>query len=147
MAAGGACSQCGCSCVGLRAPACCTAEGRPVRLRQRQEDVRGGAIFLYGDVIYSGGKKCQQALKSHAFQSLVPLLFHLADSCPKVVLVSGPAGRPAGQHPPGGPGSAWGAGEGGPACLWVIQAAQEGNSDWVTGDQGEAATPGGGGSV
>lgn len=51
--------------------------------------MRGGAIFLYGDVIYSGGKKFRQALKSHAFQALVPLLFHLADSCPKVVTVSG----------------------------------------------------------
>ncbi|XP_036904637.1 maestro heat-like repeat family member 5 [Sturnira hondurensis] len=51
-----------------------------------EEDVRGGAIFLYGDVICSGGKKCQQALKSHAFQSLVPLLLHLADPCPEVVL-------------------------------------------------------------
>ncbi|KAF6100209.1 hypothetical protein HJG60_013190 [Phyllostomus discolor] len=51
-----------------------------------QEEVRGGAIFLYSDVIYSGGRKCQPALKSHAFQSLVPLLFHLADSCPDVVL-------------------------------------------------------------
>ncbi|KAM5315103.1 maestro heat-like repeat family member 5 [Glossophaga mutica] len=58
---------------------------RPL-FEDQQEDVRGGAIFLYGDVIYSGGKKCQQALKSHAFQSLVPLLFHLADSCPAVVL-------------------------------------------------------------
>uniref|UniRef100_A0A4W2C2R5 Maestro heat like repeat family member 5 (gene/pseudogene) n=1 Tax=Bos indicus x Bos taurus TaxID=30522 RepID=A0A4W2C2R5_BOBOX len=47
--------------------------------------VRGGAIFLYGDVIYSGGKKFRQALKSHAFQALVPLLFHLADTCPEVV--------------------------------------------------------------
>ncbi|KAF4022189.1 hypothetical protein G4228_014229, partial [Cervus hanglu yarkandensis] len=52
-----------------------------------QEGVRGGAIFLYGDVIYSGGKKFRQALKSHAFQALVPLLFHLADSCPEVVTV------------------------------------------------------------
>ncbi|XP_044905897.1 maestro heat-like repeat family member 5 isoform X5 [Felis catus] len=51
-----------------------------------QADVRGGAILLYGDVLYSGGKKYQQALKSHAFQALVPLLFHLADSCPKVVM-------------------------------------------------------------
>ncbi|XP_060275933.1 maestro heat-like repeat family member 5 isoform X3 [Ovis aries] len=50
-----------------------------------QEGVRGGAIMLYGDVIYSGGKKFRQALKSHAFQALVPLLFHLADSCPEVV--------------------------------------------------------------
>ncbi|DAA22933.1 TPA: hypothetical protein BOS_13740 [Bos taurus] len=50
-----------------------------------QEGVRGGAIFLYGDVIYSGGKKFRQALKSHAFQALVPLLFHLADTCPEVV--------------------------------------------------------------
>ncbi|ELR55056.1 HEAT repeat-containing protein 7A, partial [Bos mutus] len=54
-----------------------------------QEGVRGGAIFLYGDVIYSGGKKFRQALKSHAFQALVPLLFHLADTCPEVVTVSG----------------------------------------------------------
>ncbi|XP_025120642.3 maestro heat-like repeat family member 5 isoform X2 [Bubalus bubalis] len=50
-----------------------------------QEGVRSGAIFLYGDVIYSGGKKFRQALKSHAFQALVPLLFHLADTCPEVV--------------------------------------------------------------
>ncbi|XP_053752050.1 maestro heat-like repeat family member 5 isoform X2 [Panthera pardus] len=51
-----------------------------------QADVRGGAILLYGDVLYSGGKKYQQALKNHAFQALVPLLFHLADSCPNVVM-------------------------------------------------------------
>ncbi|XP_045309425.1 maestro heat-like repeat family member 5 isoform X5 [Leopardus geoffroyi] len=51
-----------------------------------QANVRGGAILLYGDVLYSGGKKYQQALKNHAFQALVPLLFHLADSCPKVVM-------------------------------------------------------------
>ncbi|XP_047697648.1 maestro heat-like repeat family member 5 isoform X3 [Prionailurus viverrinus] len=51
-----------------------------------QADVRGGAILLYGDVLYSGGKKYQQALKNHAFQALVPLFFHLADSCPKVVM-------------------------------------------------------------
>nr|KAF6395872.1 hypothetical protein HJG59_012431 [Molossus molossus] len=51
-----------------------------------QEDVRGGAISLYGDVIHSGGRKFQQGLKSHAFQSLVPLLLHLADSCPEVVM-------------------------------------------------------------
>ena len=63
--------------------------GRPARLWQEQEGVRGGAIFLYGDVIYSGGKKFRQALKSHAFQALVPLLFHLADTCPEVVTVSG----------------------------------------------------------
>lgn len=63
--------------------------GRPARLWQEQEGVRGGAIMLYGDVIYSGGKKFRQALKSHAFQALVPLLFHLADSCPEVVTVSG----------------------------------------------------------
>ncbi|XP_055401680.1 uncharacterized protein LOC129626539 isoform X2 [Bubalus kerabau] len=54
---------------------------------REQEGVRGGAIFLYGDVIYSGGKKFRQALKSHAFQALVPLLFHLADTCPEVVTV------------------------------------------------------------
>uniref|UniRef100_A0A671F851 Uncharacterized protein n=1 Tax=Rhinolophus ferrumequinum TaxID=59479 RepID=A0A671F851_RHIFE len=51
-----------------------------------REDVRGGAIFLYGKVIYSGGKKYQQVLRKHAFWSLVPLLFHLADSCPAVVM-------------------------------------------------------------
>ncbi|XP_043339713.1 maestro heat-like repeat family member 5 isoform X3 [Cervus elaphus] len=58
---------------------------RRVAAGREQEGVRGGAIFLYGDVIYSGGKKFRQALKSHAFQALVPLLFHLADSCPEVV--------------------------------------------------------------
>ncbi|XP_019513370.1 PREDICTED: maestro heat-like repeat family member 5 [Hipposideros armiger] len=50
-----------------------------------REDVRGGAIFLYGNVIYSGGRRYQPALRKHAFWSLVPLLFHLADSCPAVV--------------------------------------------------------------
>ncbi|XP_036598633.1 maestro heat-like repeat family member 5 [Trichosurus vulpecula] len=51
-----------------------------------REKVRGEAIFLYGDVIYSGGKKYEQQLKIHAFQCLVPLLFHLADPCPEVVV-------------------------------------------------------------
>ncbi|XP_068937221.1 maestro heat-like repeat family member 5 [Petaurus breviceps papuanus] len=51
-----------------------------------REKVRGEAIFLYGDVIYSGGKKYEQQLKMHAFQCLVPLLFHLADPCPEVVV-------------------------------------------------------------
>ncbi|KAF4016939.1 hypothetical protein G4228_008512, partial [Cervus hanglu yarkandensis] len=54
---------------------------------KEQEGMRGGAIFLYGDVIYSGGKKFRQALKGHAFQALVPLLFHLTYSCPGVVKV------------------------------------------------------------
>uniref|UniRef100_F6RF44 Maestro heat-like repeat family member 5 n=1 Tax=Monodelphis domestica TaxID=13616 RepID=F6RF44_MONDO len=49
------------------------------------ERIRGEAIFLYGDVIHSGGKKFEHKLKLHAFQCLVPLLFHLADSCPEVV--------------------------------------------------------------
>ncbi|XP_045416419.1 maestro heat-like repeat family member 5 [Lemur catta] len=47
--------------------------------------VRGGAIFLFGDVMYSGGKKFQQPLETVAFQALVPLLFHLADPCPEVI--------------------------------------------------------------
>ncbi|XP_072459006.1 maestro heat-like repeat family member 5 isoform X2 [Notamacropus eugenii] len=51
-----------------------------------RENVRGEAIFLYGDVIYSGGRKYEQQLKIHAFQCLVPLLFHLADPCPEVVV-------------------------------------------------------------
>ncbi|XP_077022760.1 maestro heat-like repeat family member 5 isoform X2 [Tamandua tetradactyla] len=50
-----------------------------------REEVRGGAILLFGDVINSGGKKYRQTLKGHAFQALVPLLFHLADRCPPVV--------------------------------------------------------------
>nr|XP_027804136.1 maestro heat-like repeat family member 5 [Marmota flaviventris] len=49
-------------------------------------EVRGCAICLFGDVIHSGGKKFRQALKTFAFQALVPLLFHLADSCPEVVM-------------------------------------------------------------
>ncbi|XP_034524420.1 uncharacterized protein LOC117803800 [Ailuropoda melanoleuca] len=53
---------------------------------KEQAPVRGGAIFLFGDVIYSGGRKYRQVLKSFAFQALVPLLFHLVDSCPKVVM-------------------------------------------------------------
>ncbi|XP_020944448.1 uncharacterized protein LOC110260203 isoform X2 [Sus scrofa] len=54
---------------------------------EEQEGVRGEAILLYGDVIHSGGKKFRQQLKNHAFQALVPLLLHLADSCPDVVMV------------------------------------------------------------
>ncbi|XP_047638803.1 uncharacterized protein LOC125128642 [Phacochoerus africanus] len=53
---------------------------------EEQEGVRGEAILLYGDVIHSGGKKFRQQLKNHAFQALVPLLLHLADSCPDVVM-------------------------------------------------------------
>ncbi|XP_073923100.1 maestro heat-like repeat family member 5 [Castor canadensis] len=49
-------------------------------------EVRGGAIFLFGNVIHNGGKKFQQALKTLTSQALVPLLFHLADSCPKVIM-------------------------------------------------------------
>uniref|UniRef100_A0A8C9ACY4 Maestro heat-like repeat family member 5 n=1 Tax=Prolemur simus TaxID=1328070 RepID=A0A8C9ACY4_PROSS len=48
-------------------------------------EVRGGAIFLFGDVMYSGGKKFQQPLETVVFQALVPLLFHLADPCPEVI--------------------------------------------------------------
>lgn len=64
--------------------------------------MRGGAIFLFGNVIHNGGKKFQQALKTLTSQALVPLLFHLADSCPKVIMVSGlwlPAGRTGGLSP------------------------------------------------
>ncbi|KAF3822795.1 hypothetical protein GH733_008169 [Mirounga leonina] len=50
-----------------------------------QAPVRGRAISLFGDVICSRGKKHQPVLKSYAFQALVPLLFHLEDSCPNVV--------------------------------------------------------------
>ncbi|KAM6171856.1 maestro heat-like repeat family member 5 [Erethizon dorsatum] len=48
--------------------------------------VRGSAIFLFGNVIYSGGRKFQQLLKNLALQALVPLLFHLADPCQEVVM-------------------------------------------------------------
>ncbi|XP_006152163.1 maestro heat-like repeat family member 5 isoform X2 [Tupaia chinensis] len=51
-----------------------------------REEVRAGAIFLFGDVVYSGGKKFRQTLKGLAFQALVPLLLHQADPCPKVVM-------------------------------------------------------------
>nr|XP_023504819.1 maestro heat-like repeat family member 5 isoform X7 [Equus caballus] len=50
-----------------------------------QGDVRAGAIFLYGSVIYSGGRKLRPALRTHAWHALVPLLLHLGDSCPQVV--------------------------------------------------------------
>ncbi|XP_013375541.1 PREDICTED: maestro heat-like repeat family member 5 isoform X2 [Chinchilla lanigera] len=53
---------------------------------QKKVKVRGSAILLFGDVIYSGGGKFQQTLKNLAFQALVPLLLHLADSCQEVVM-------------------------------------------------------------
>uniref|UniRef100_A0A8D2JRA3 Maestro heat-like repeat family member 5 n=1 Tax=Sciurus vulgaris TaxID=55149 RepID=A0A8D2JRA3_SCIVU len=62
------------------------AEHLPLFFEDEREEVRGGAIFLFGDVIHSGGKKFRQALKTFAFQALVPLLFHLADPCPAVVM-------------------------------------------------------------
>uniref|UniRef100_A0A8C7B8Q2 Maestro heat-like repeat family member 5 n=1 Tax=Neovison vison TaxID=452646 RepID=A0A8C7B8Q2_NEOVI len=53
-----------------------------------QAPVRGGAIALFGDVLHSGGRKYRPELKTFAFQALVPLLFHLADPCPDVAMVS-----------------------------------------------------------
>ncbi|XP_048215185.1 maestro heat-like repeat family member 5 [Perognathus longimembris pacificus] len=51
-------------------------------------EVRGGAIFLFGDAIHSGSQKFQQAVKALASQALVPLLLHLLDSCPAVAMKS-----------------------------------------------------------
>lgn len=50
--------------------------------------MRECAIFLFGDVIHYGGKKFHQSLKILAFQATVPLLFHMADPCPEVAMVS-----------------------------------------------------------
>ncbi|CAM9540339.1 unnamed protein product [Rangifer tarandus platyrhynchus] len=54
-------------------------------LFEHLETYTEGVTLLARNVIYSGGKKFQQALESRAFQALVPLLFHLAHSCPEVV--------------------------------------------------------------
>ncbi|XP_010637571.1 maestro heat-like repeat family member 5 [Fukomys damarensis] len=54
--------------------------------KKERAEVRGNAIFLFGDVIHSRGRKFQQLLKNLAFQALVPLLVHLADSCQEVVM-------------------------------------------------------------
>ncbi|MBZ3881255.1 Maestro heat-like repeat family member 5 [Sciurus carolinensis] len=62
------------------------AQHLPLFFEDVRAEVRGGAILLFGDVIHSGGKKFRQALKTSAFQALVPLLFHLADPCPAVVM-------------------------------------------------------------
>nr|XP_012638090.1 maestro heat-like repeat family member 5 [Microcebus murinus] len=56
-----------------------------ILFEDERAEVRGGAIFLFGDVMYSGGKKFQQQLEMLAFQALVPLLFHLVDPCPDVI--------------------------------------------------------------
>ncbi|XP_075406641.1 maestro heat-like repeat family member 5 [Tenrec ecaudatus] len=48
-------------------------------------EVREGAILLFGDIIYSRSRKHCELFKSITFQALVPLLFHLADPCPRVV--------------------------------------------------------------
>lgn len=117
----------------------------PVHLWQEREDVRRRAIFLYGDVIYSGGSKYQEALKNHAFQSLVPLLFHLADSCPEVVTVSGLAWPLAGQHPPDSPGVVGAAGQRGTHLLVGQLGSSGGLSLGKPGCRsGEAAWPDGG---
>lgn len=62
----------------------------PASLPQEQEEVRGGAILLFGDVMASCSRKTRQAFKSLAFQAVVPLLLHLVDPCPQVALVSCP---------------------------------------------------------
>ncbi|XP_004618737.2 maestro heat-like repeat family member 5 [Sorex araneus] len=49
------------------------------------EEVRGAAIKLYGEVLHSG-KKSRIQLRNQVFQAVVPLLLHLADPCPDVVL-------------------------------------------------------------
>ncbi|KAG8515448.1 Maestro heat-like repeat family member 5 [Galemys pyrenaicus] len=49
-----------------------------------QADVRAAAISLYGDILHSGSRKFQRALRGVASQALVPLLVHLMDSCPEV---------------------------------------------------------------
>lgn len=68
---------------------CCVAcLSLPTSVPQEKAKVRASAIFLFGDVIYSGGRKFQQPLKKVAFQALVPLLFHLADAYKEVVMVS-----------------------------------------------------------
>ncbi|XP_058524335.1 maestro heat-like repeat family member 5 isoform X2 [Ochotona princeps] len=51
-----------------------------------QEEVRGGAILLFGDVISSCSQKTRHAFKNLAFQAVVPLLLHLVDPCPQVAL-------------------------------------------------------------
>ncbi|XP_062935354.1 maestro heat-like repeat family member 5 [Cynocephalus volans] len=61
------------------------AQHLPPLFEDEREEVRGGAIFLFGHVIHGGGKRFQQALKTIASQVLVPLLFHLVDPCPGVV--------------------------------------------------------------
>lgn len=77
-AEGGRGGRWGAGCWRLRAP----------RVPQEQAPVRGGAIALFGDVLHSGGRKYRPELKTFAFQALVPLLFHLADPCPDVAMVS-----------------------------------------------------------
>ncbi|XP_051016484.1 maestro heat-like repeat family member 5 [Acomys russatus] len=54
--------------------------------RDERAEVREGAIFLFGSVIYYGGKKFRLILKNMAFQAAVPLLFHIADPCPEVAM-------------------------------------------------------------
>nr|CAI9692661.1 unnamed protein product [Rangifer tarandus platyrhynchus] len=63
-------------------------------LFEHLETYTEGVTLLARNVIYSGGKKFQQALESRAFQALVPLLFHLAHSCPEVVTGALPAAAP-----------------------------------------------------
>ncbi|XP_031201885.1 maestro heat-like repeat family member 5 isoform X2 [Mastomys coucha] len=48
--------------------------------------VREGAIFLFGDVIYYGGKKLRPSLKDVVSQATVPLLFNMADPCQEVAM-------------------------------------------------------------
>lgn len=64
--------------------------GHKIYLPQERAEVREGAIFLFGNVIYYGGKKFRHILKNMAFQAAVPLLFHMADPCPEVAMVSVP---------------------------------------------------------
>lgn len=127
VAAGGMCGLVGLGLQwGLELRPLARLRGRPAHLWQEQEGVRGEAILLYGDVIHSGGKKFRQQLKNHAFQALVPLLLHLADSCPDVVMVSGLACLRLDSNLRAAQGQPEEQGWGGPSCLQIRRGAQDG---------------------
>ncbi|XP_038616416.1 maestro heat-like repeat family member 5 isoform X2 [Tachyglossus aculeatus] len=53
-----------------------------------RDQVRRAAILLFGDVIYNGGQRYRKTMKSQAFRSLIPLLFHLVDRNLEVVKIT-----------------------------------------------------------
>lgn len=61
-------------------------------------------MALFGDLVATMVGRELSGLRTQVYQSMVPLLLHLKDKCPKVAMVSAHRGK-TGRQPPPGPGT------------------------------------------